>query len=38
MVVVEGGKEYMDRTINVYVTRFINREAGRMFFAVPDKK
>lgn len=38
MVVVEGGKEFMDRTINVSVTKFINRDTGRMFFAVPEKK
>ncbi len=37
MVVVEGGKPYMDRTINVSVTRFINRDTGRMFFAQPAK-
>lgn len=38
MVVVEGGKVYMDRTINVNVTKFINKETGRMFFAVPENK
>lgn len=38
MVVVEGGKEFMDRTINVSITKFINRDTGRMFFAVPEKK
>jgi uncharacterized protein YacL len=37
MVVVEGGRQYMDRTIQVMVTRFINRPTGRMYFAVPDK-
>jgi uncharacterized protein YacL len=37
MVVVEGGKPYMDRTINVSVTKFINRDTGRMFFAIPEK-
>ncbi len=36
MVVVEGGKDYMDRTINVTVTKFINRDTGRMFFAEPE--
>ncbi len=35
MVVVAGGKIYMDRTINVTVTRLINRETGRMIFAEP---
>lgn len=37
MVVVEGGKPFMDRTITVSVTKFINKDTGRMFFAVPDK-
>lgn len=36
MVVVANGKSYMDRTINVEVTRLINRETGRMIFAVPE--
>jgi len=36
MVVVEGGKAYMDRTINVKVTKFINKDTGRMYFAVPE--
>ncbi len=36
MVVVEGGKTYMDRTINVKVTKFINKDTGRMYFAVPE--
>ena len=38
MVVVEGGRVFMDRTIEVTVTRFINRDAGRMYFAVPEKR
>lgn len=38
MVVVEGGKAYMDRTITVSVTKFINKDTGRMFFAVPEKR
>ncbi len=37
MVVVEGGHEFMDRAIQVTVTRFINRPTGRMYFAVPEK-
>jgi uncharacterized protein YacL len=37
MVVVEGGKQYMDRTIRVEVTKFINQPTGRMFFARPEK-
>ncbi len=36
MVVVENGKSFMDRTISVTVTRLINRETGRMIFAVPE--
>lgn len=36
MVVVENGKQYMDRTIRVTVTRVINRPAGRMIFAMPE--
>ena len=35
--VVEGGKNYMDRTIRVEVTKFINQPTGRMFFARPEK-
>jgi uncharacterized protein YacL len=37
MVVVESGKPFMDRTINVTITKFINKDTGRMFFAVPEK-
>jgi uncharacterized protein YacL len=36
MVVVEGGKTYMDRTINVRVTKYITRDTGKMYFAVPE--
>ncbi|MGJ3239624.1 MAG: PIN/TRAM domain-containing protein [Anaerolineae bacterium] len=36
MVVVENGKDYMDRTISVEVTKLINRETGRMIFAIPE--
>lgn len=35
MVVIEGGKMFLDRTIEVTVTRFINTPAGRMYFAIP---
>ncbi|MEM6529716.1 MAG: PIN domain-containing protein [Chloroflexota bacterium] len=35
MVVVENGNRYMDRTINVEVTKLIQRPAGRMIFAKP---
>jgi uncharacterized protein YacL len=38
MVVVENGRNYMDRTIQVTVTKLINREAGRMIFAVPENE
>jgi uncharacterized protein YacL len=38
MVVVETGRAFMDRTINVEITKFINKETGRMYFAVPEKK
>lgn len=36
MVVIENGRRYMDRTINVTVTKVIQREAGRIIFAVPE--
>jgi uncharacterized protein YacL len=35
MVVVERGREYLDRTITVEVTKLINKEAGRIIFAKP---
>jgi len=35
MVVVENGRNYMDRTVQVEVTKLITRETGRMIFAVP---
>jgi uncharacterized protein YacL len=38
MVVVENGRRYMDRTINVEVTKLINRETGRMIFAIPESE
>ncbi|MEM9951234.1 MAG: PIN domain-containing protein [Chloroflexota bacterium] len=38
MVVVENGKNYMDRTIPVEVTKLINRETGRMIFAIPESE
>lgn len=37
MVVVEGGKRYMDRTIPVLITRYIVTNAGRMYFAQPSE-
>lgn len=36
MVVIENGRQSMDRTIDVRVTKLIERDAGRMIFAVPD--
>ena len=35
MVIIESGKEFMDRTIYVEVTKLINRETGRIIFARP---
>ena len=35
MVIIENGKEFMDRTIYVEVTKLINRETGRIIFAKP---
>lgn len=35
MVIVENGKDFMDRTIYVEVTKLINRETGRIIFAKP---
>lgn len=35
MVIIENGNNYLDRTINVEVTRLITREAGRILFAKP---
>ena len=35
MVVVENGKLYLDRTIEVVVTRMIQTAAGKMYFARP---
>jgi uncharacterized protein YacL len=35
MVIVENGKQFMDRTIYVEVTKLINKEAGRIIFAKP---
>lgn len=35
MVVIEKGREYLDRTITVEVTKLINKESGRIIFAKP---
>jgi uncharacterized protein YacL len=34
MVVVEGGRRYLDRTIPVVITRYIRSSAGKMYFGV----
>jgi len=36
MVVIEKGDRYIDRTINVEVTKLINTPAGRMIFTKPS--
>lgn len=36
MVIVERGKQHLDRTIYVEVTKLINKEAGRIIFARPS--
>ena len=38
MIVVEGGKAYMNTTIDVIVTRVLQTVAGRMFFAHPKQQ
>jgi uncharacterized protein YacL len=38
MVIIENGKQYMDRTIYVTVTKLINKDTGRIIFAAPDKQ
>lgn len=37
MVIVEQGRQYMDRTIKVVVTRLISRDTGRIIFALPEE-
>ncbi len=37
MVVVENGREYMDKEIQVIVTKVLQTAAGRMIFAKPDE-
>lgn len=37
MVVVENGREYMDKEIQVIVTKVLQTAAGRMIFARPDE-
>lgn len=36
MVVVESGREHIDREVNVLVTKVLQTAAGRMIFARPD--
>jgi uncharacterized protein YacL len=38
MVVVEGGREYINRQINVTVTKVLQTAAGRMIFARPEDR
>lgn len=35
MVLIENGKMYLDRNIQVTVTKLINRDTGRLIFAIP---
>lgn len=37
MVVVEEGRRYLDRKIDVVITRMIQTSAGKMYFARPDE-
>lgn len=37
MVIIKDGKNYMDRTIYVEVTKLINRPTGRIIFAEPSE-
>jgi uncharacterized protein YacL len=37
MVIIEDGKQYMDRTIYVMVTKLINKDTGRIIFAAPER-
>ncbi len=37
MVIVENGKQYMDRTIYVTVTKLISKDTGRIIFASPER-
>ena len=37
MVVVENGRDYMDKSIQVIVTKVLQTAAGRMIFARPDE-
>jgi uncharacterized protein YacL len=36
MVVVESGREHIDKEVNVVVTKVLQTAAGRMIFARPE--
>lgn len=38
LIVVEGGKRYLDRTINVIITRYTRSPAGKMYFGVHENE
>lgn len=38
MVVVEGGRRYLDRIIRVTITRYIRSNAGKMYFGVHSEE
>jgi uncharacterized protein YacL len=38
MVVIEGGRDYIDQEINVMVTKVLQTAAGRMIFARPERE
>lgn len=38
MVVVENGRDYLDKQINVVVTKVLQTAAGRMIFARPEER
>ena len=38
MVVVENGRDYMDKEITVMVTKVLQTAAGRMIFARPEEQ
>jgi len=37
MVVIEGGRRYLDTDVNITVTRVLQTAAGRMIFAQPKE-
>ena len=38
MVVIENGRDYIDREVNVLVTKVLQTAAGRMIFARPERE